>query len=121
MKIELPRTPGGMVWALRFYSPKGIDGTSQLTELTVAEVPDDTYLLVADLRDHCRGPIVASWGFDRNQWQDYTPEYHNPERLGPKPKPEVKPVAKPKQKPVVEELVVEETKETMGSVSEREK
>ncbi len=97
MKVELPRVHNGMMFFVRVYSPAGVNTCSMISELVSLDVPDDTYLVIAELRKTPSGAILASWGYDRVQWLNYQPEYHNPARLAPQPKVEPEKVEEPRQ------------------------
>lgn len=86
MKIELPSVHPGMIFFVRVYSAKGVDACSMVADFRNIEAPDDTYLVICDVKDEAQ-KIISSWGYDRTQWLPYQPEYHNPNRLAPQPKP----------------------------------
>lgn len=97
MKVELPRVQSGLSFFVRAYSSTGVSTCSMISDLVNLEVPDDTYLVIAELRKTSKGEIIAAWGYDRIQWLNYQPEYHNPVRLAPKPKVEPEKVEEPRQ------------------------
>lgn len=102
MLLNLPgcREP---VVAIKVYTPIGVINCEQSSGLGQVDIPDDCFLVIVDIQNQ-RRQTIRSYGFDRIEWLPYQPEYHNPERLKPQPKPDINEIDKGTQdNPAAEE------------------
>lgn len=109
MILNLPtcREP---VLAIKVYTPSGQTSIEQSSGLGTIEIPDDYYLVIADVQNNGR-KTQRSYGFDRIEWLPYKPEYHNPERLKPQPKPDTNEIDKGTQQDTAAEEPLEDKSE----------
>jgi len=105
MKIDLPRV-GAPRLDVCIYRPSGMTHCVMSSEFENIEIENDTYLIIIEVQTASKQP-VGCWAFDRIQWLPYKPEYHNPERLAPKPKS--RPKLQPKPIELIEKVAVEIT------------